>query len=539
MKSSILATLLAGLATSAGLPDYEIGTAQRVDVEDYPRADLDSLRQSSGSYKAANKAAFGAIKSASSTILTPQRSIDSLFLRLPSSAELDELILSADSVAILKTIQTVATDDSLTCEQRIAYLLELLGRIRCAIEKKQFAADQLRIIIDGANQEIRRLQSEIEKLQQAITDLWLDELKDKLAAAVAKLEDAYRQFNAVEGNIAPNEAKVAGYENEIAILIKNSDAERNRIANDRLKLTEVEANIRNLETQLQSLRNRKAALEESIRRSEAIIRENDAKIEEARARIRELEAEIRRLRDQADALRAQVSTLEIQVERLRTDISVAEAKKDRFLQQIRDLEDRINIERKKIATDELDDLLRMIETLQKLIPTTESEIDRHYYYCYGEGSVEVEQTGSTVVYIVKGERFGDYIQKAYRCDAPDGYRDRNEVRLYKFNIYAKDWTAKFGYPQVNTSYSQKGFDGAFSCLNPSACEKSEGVIEDIGSDYIEVHNKNKRRVKLQLSSCSRVEATTQYPKIGQKIYYSAEPSSAGGYNLYTATCVGK
>lgn len=79
------------------------------------------------------------------------QSIDSLFLRLPSKAELDNLILGADSVAILKTIQTVATDDSLSCDQRISYLLEVLGRIRAAVEKKQFAADQLKVIIDGAN----------------------------------------------------------------------------------------------------------------------------------------------------------------------------------------------------------------------------------------------------------------------------------------------------------------------------------------------------------------------------------------------------
>lgn len=71
-------------------------------------------------------------------------------MRLPSSEEIDELILSADSVAILKTIQTVATDDSLPCDQRIAYLLEVLGRIKCAIQKKTFNADQLQVIIEGA-----------------------------------------------------------------------------------------------------------------------------------------------------------------------------------------------------------------------------------------------------------------------------------------------------------------------------------------------------------------------------------------------------
>lgn len=64
--------------------------------------------------------------------------------------ELDRLILGADSVAILKTVQVVATDDSLTCDQRISYLLEILGRLRSAVEKKQFAADQLKIIIDGS-----------------------------------------------------------------------------------------------------------------------------------------------------------------------------------------------------------------------------------------------------------------------------------------------------------------------------------------------------------------------------------------------------
>lgn len=64
--------------------------------------------------------------------------------------EIDKLILNADSVAILKAIQTVATNDSLTCDQRVAYLLEVLGRIKAAVEKKQFHADQLKVIIEGA-----------------------------------------------------------------------------------------------------------------------------------------------------------------------------------------------------------------------------------------------------------------------------------------------------------------------------------------------------------------------------------------------------
>lgn len=66
---------------------------------------------------------------------------------------------------MLKTIQTVATDDSIPCSERIAYLLEVLGRIRCAIEKKLFAAESLEVIIKGALEEIKRLEGEIARLE--------------------------------------------------------------------------------------------------------------------------------------------------------------------------------------------------------------------------------------------------------------------------------------------------------------------------------------------------------------------------------------
>ena len=113
------------------------------------------------------------------------------------------MILNADTVAILKAIQTVATNDSLTCDQRVAYLLEILGRIRTAIESKQFSADQLKVIIDGANAEIARLEKEIARLEDAIKNLWLEELRDELAKAVKSLEDLYRRFNSIEREIAP------------------------------------------------------------------------------------------------------------------------------------------------------------------------------------------------------------------------------------------------------------------------------------------------------------------------------------------------
>ena len=124
------------------------------------------------------------------------------------------------------------SDDSIPCSIVVDYLLELLGRIRCAIEKKQFAANQLEIIIEGAKAEIKRLQGEIDDLEDKKKALWLDELKDKLNKLVQELLKCNQDFNAVESQIAPNEARVAGYEKEIEILKKSSDEERNIISND-------------------------------------------------------------------------------------------------------------------------------------------------------------------------------------------------------------------------------------------------------------------------------------------------------------------
>ena len=228
-------------------------SAPGAEPHDFEKADLESLRRSSGSASEVNRNTQKAIctaKNCAGADSSSVRSIDSIFTKLPSSAELDELILTADSVAILKTVQTLSSNDSIPCAQIVDYLLELLGRIRAAIEKKQFSADQLKVIIDGALAEIARLEDEIKRLEDERKALWLDELKDKLAALTIELEKCYQDFNAVESQIAPNEARVAGYEKEIEILMKSSDEERNRIANDRLKLTEVEALIRDLRNKL-------------------------------------------------------------------------------------------------------------------------------------------------------------------------------------------------------------------------------------------------------------------------------------------------
>ena len=225
--------------------------------------------------------------------------------------------------------------------------------------------------------------------------------------------------------------------------------------------------------------------------------------------------------------------MEIKVERLRTDISVAEAKEDKINAEIDRNIDRINFEKKKIAEDELNDLNNMIKRLKELVPTTEKEIDRHYYYCYGEGSVQVEKTGGVIVYIIKGERFGNYLHNAYGKSVKVPSL-RGDVHFQKVDVFGAPWTNKYGYPLVTSGGGN--FKDDFSCLNPSAAHKGYGTVGKVEAHSIYVNSHDGKHVKLNIGSCSRIESTTALPKVGQSIYYSGVPSSAGGYNLYAASC---
>jgi predicted nucleic acid-binding Zn-ribbon protein len=318
--------------------------------------------------------------------------------------------------------------------------------------------------------------------------------------------------------------------------MNSSNEERNRITSDRLKLTEVEALIRDLENQLNAARTRREFILSSIERSEKIISENEKKIAEARSKIESLEKEIEALRDKADSIRRRCTELEIQLERLRTDLRIAEAKEDRINEQIDALNARIAVEEAKLVEDDLATLREMVERLSNLVPGIEREIDRQYYYCYGEGSVQVEQTGGVVVYIVRGESFGNYLLSVYGESVKAGNVRSGDQRLYRVNIFSAAYTSKFGYPFASSAFqsSDLSFNGDFSCLNHSALRAGQGEIRSISGNRITVATAE-GDIELRMGACTRVECSKLLPEAAMKIAYRGVPSFAGGYNIYGAT----
>lgn len=159
-----------------------------------------------------NLNSYRTINRESQIYLTPSRSFDSIFNRFPSFGQLDKLISKADTAAILKTIQTISTDTSVSCNQRSTYLLELVGRVKTAIQKKAHLTKQLAIVVSTSVAEINRLQTEIDATKNAVVNLGIDVLKKKQGEAVTILQDTYKKLNAVDSKTPVLHASVRGYE---------------------------------------------------------------------------------------------------------------------------------------------------------------------------------------------------------------------------------------------------------------------------------------------------------------------------------------
>ena len=173
MKFAILATALFGTVFAENgytlphmdkvtLPSHPVPPHVPTHIPDvkvptFPNANLFTLQDGSINGQVAADNARRGIRGGQTELSTPVRSIESLFSRVPSKGELDKLADDGDVAGIQKTLQVLASDDSIPCGTKVSYLLDVLGTIKAAIARKNLAADELQAIIDGAKAEIARL----------------------------------------------------------------------------------------------------------------------------------------------------------------------------------------------------------------------------------------------------------------------------------------------------------------------------------------------------------------------------------------------
>lgn len=81
------------------------------------------------------------------------------------------------------------------------------------------------------------------------------------------------------------EAQVVGSEKEIDVLVRNSDIERNRIQNDRIKINAIVSEIASLQAKIKELQDRQAAIQAGITKGEKVIADNDKAVAALRVKI--------------------------------------------------------------------------------------------------------------------------------------------------------------------------------------------------------------------------------------------------------------
>ncbi len=121
-----------------------------------------SASSSSSSSSSSTTSAGTYVKSSEplSTDLVSTKTLRSEYSALPSYADLDKIIDTADIFLITKTIQSVV-QSNLNCLAKMGYLSDFLGKIESYISIKGFRAKDLKTIIEEAKTQISLFQSKI------------------------------------------------------------------------------------------------------------------------------------------------------------------------------------------------------------------------------------------------------------------------------------------------------------------------------------------------------------------------------------------
>ncbi len=123
----------------------------------------------------------------------------SILTGLPSLPDCDVLIKDGNIVEIVALIQKVVSS-TIKCSAKIAYLNDLLGRINAALSIKKESVAQLQALINGIATQVQKLLVQIQTLKSEQSALDLANLKIQLDALMAKLKDAYNQYNTCVGS---------------------------------------------------------------------------------------------------------------------------------------------------------------------------------------------------------------------------------------------------------------------------------------------------------------------------------------------------
>lgn len=132
------------------------------------------------------------------------------------------------------------------------YSDQVIGMIKVVLERKTLTSAQLQVVIQGAEEEIVRINNEIERLNNSRNSLKLTILRNNLDELVKKLQEQYDSYNQQNKKVTPLQAQIDGYTQEISILQGHAEEDRALATRRKLDVADYEANIRRLQSELAS-----------------------------------------------------------------------------------------------------------------------------------------------------------------------------------------------------------------------------------------------------------------------------------------------
>lgn len=132
------------------------------------------------------------------------------------------------------------------------YSDQVIGMIKVVLERKTLTSAQLQVVIQGAEEEIVRINDEIERLNNSRNSLKLTILRNNLDELVKKLQEQYDSYNQQNKKVTPLQAQIDGYTQEISILQGHAEEDRALATRRKLDVADYEANIRRLQSELAS-----------------------------------------------------------------------------------------------------------------------------------------------------------------------------------------------------------------------------------------------------------------------------------------------
>ena len=474
--------------------------------------------------------------------------------KLPTNAQIDYIINSANIVEIIKAIQLVISS-RVGCDLKIEVLTNMLGRIRSAISMKTFEIEEIRRLLETLRDEIARLNIEIEDLLARQANIDLAGRRADLAAALARLEAAYAAFNDANNGNTDLTIQITEFNREIQTETGKIDNLRRLITIDQQTVNQIDAEIANLQRQITRAQDRREIINTRITNNNNLIDEINANIDTIRESIRQVEVQIRTAQDNVDQLRNAFQVIELEVDQINADI-------DRLTRQDNDINDQIIRLRLEVQskTNRLDDseiprIQLMIDTLNGALPQIETQIDNIYLTCNGletEEQLTVETVSSGIVYRVNPEEFLRYLQANYGGNVDvnvnqlgGGNLSGNALDLLLTSIFSPVWQRNYGAPFSNDPFFNNGQSNGFRFNTDGSCGNirnnggamNYGTVRSISGNVIQATGHDGNQYDLNLGACSRIEMLNRggIAQAGDQIYWRGNFDGRNSYDVASCT----